>query len=190
MAQTYSVETQSNEAFVRFFRKAAELRSAATGWVAFLAPPLTRLVVGQTFFLTGRGKLMNFDRTVDFFTSLGLPFPAVNAGLVAGLETIGGICLMLGLMTRFFSTGLAISMTVALLTADRQNFVDALPGDLTNVAPVPLLLFLTWMIGYGPGLISLDRLVTKFILGRFWKHGRSARTAVESGSAQAFGDSR
>src|SRR6266853_1047240 len=45
-----------------------------TGSLAFVAPLLTRLVLGEAFFLTGRGKLENFDRTVSFFSDLGVPF--------------------------------------------------------------------------------------------------------------------
>src|SRR5262249_35477877 len=65
--------------------------------LAFLPPLLTRLVIGQAFFFTGRGKLENFDRTVGFFASLGIPFPALNAAFVSRLEFYGGMLLLVGL---------------------------------------------------------------------------------------------
>src|SRR5262245_7355887 len=88
-----------------------------------IAPLLTRLVLGHAFILTGLGKWKNFDRTADFFGTLGIPAPRVNAGFVATLELVGGACLVLGLGTRIFSLLLAASLTVALMTADRQDFV-------------------------------------------------------------------
>jgi hypothetical protein len=50
-------------------------------------------------------------------------------------------------------------MVVALLTADRESFVNSLGSDLTSVAPVPMLLFLIWLLLYGPGKVSLDHLI-------------------------------
>ncbi len=38
--------------------------------------------MGQALFLTGRGKLENFPRTVEFFTGPGLPMPELNAAFV------------------------------------------------------------------------------------------------------------
>ena len=78
--------------------------------LAFIAPLATRIVLGLAFFQTGTGKFQNFERTVGFFDSLGLPFPAFNAGLVASMETVGGILLIVGLFTRFFASGLSITM--------------------------------------------------------------------------------
>jgi uncharacterized membrane protein YphA (DoxX/SURF4 family) len=53
---------------------------------------LTRHHPGHAFFLTGRGKLANFDNTVEFFASQNIPFPALNAAFVSRLEYYGGIC--------------------------------------------------------------------------------------------------
>ena len=53
-------------------QRAALLGLKVAAGLAFLAPLVTRLVVGQAFFLTGRGKWQHFDNTVTFFTELGL----------------------------------------------------------------------------------------------------------------------
>ncbi len=129
--------------------------------ISWLAPLLTRLVFGITLFGTGKGKLANFDKTVSFFTDLGIPFPAANAGFVSSLEMIGGIFLVLGLLTRPFALALMSTMVVALLTADRQSFIDNLGGDLTTVTPVPFFLALLWLLCYGPGIVSLDAFLFK-----------------------------
>ena len=84
--------------------------------------------MGQAFFLTGRGKLENFPRTVEFFTNLGIPMPELNAAFVSRLEFYGGMLLIVGLATRLVAAGLASTMVVALMTADKQTLLDALRG--------------------------------------------------------------
>ena len=148
-------------------QRAATVGLKVAGTLSFLAPLLTRLVIGQAFFFTGRGKLQNFDGTVQFFASLGIPFPALNAAFVSRLEYYGGILLILGLATRLVALGLGSTMVVALLTADRQVFLDALRGVgedvLADITPFAYLLFLLWLILFGPGPVSLDRLVARWI---------------------------
>jgi putative oxidoreductase len=144
------------------------LRVAAA--LSFLAPLLTRLVVGQAYFFTGRGKLQNFENTVGFFSELGIPFPAANAAFVSRLEYYGGMLLIAGLLTRVVALGLAGSMVVALMTADKETFVAALMGrgdaSLTDIAAFVYLLFLVWLILFGPGPISLDALLARFFRRR------------------------
>ncbi len=137
-------------------RRGLRTASALTAALQFTAPLLTRLMVGVTFFYTGQGKLQNLERTTSFFPDLGIPFPAANALFISTLELVGGICLMLGLGTRIFAALLSSSMVVALLTADKSNFVGKFPAELTDVAPVVLLLFLIWLVLYGPGRASVD----------------------------------
>lgn len=131
--------------------------------LAFVAPLATRLVIGWAFHQTGNGKLEHFDRTVDFFTNLNIPMPRANAWFVSWLEYAGGIAIMLGLLTRLVSFLLAGSMVVALLTADRVAFLTALKGSsdsgLTDVTAFVFLLFLSWLVLYGPGLVSVDALL-------------------------------
>ncbi len=59
---------------------------AAARRLSFLVPLATRLVIGLAFVHTGLGKWRHLGRTTDFFASLGLPLPALNAGLVATME--------------------------------------------------------------------------------------------------------
>lgn len=131
------------------------------GFLSFLPPLLTRLLIGWAFHLTGHGKLVNFDRTVSFFSDLGLPFPRVNAGFIGSLEFVGGLCVILGLGTRIFAFLLSCTMVVALLTADRENFLKNFPNGLTDVVPVVYGLFLLWLILLGPGPVSIDYWIRK-----------------------------
>src|SRR5688572_32255160 len=71
-------------------QRAARLGLTAAASAAFIAPLLTRITLGHAFFLTGRGKLANFDTTVEFFASQNIPLPALNAAFVSRLEYYGG----------------------------------------------------------------------------------------------------
>jgi putative oxidoreductase len=139
-----------------------------TAALAFIAPLTTRLVIGLAFFQAGSGKLRNFESVIGFFNSLGIPFPAFNAGLVASMETVGGLMLIVGLFTRFFASGLAITMVVALLTADTADFLAAWSGSSqlspTDVTAFTFLLFLLWLVFYGAGRLSLDVLLQKLLM--------------------------
>ena len=148
-------------------RRPAQFGLKVAAVLSFLAPLLTRLVVGWAFCQTGKGKWEHFDNTVTFFTELGIPFPQANAAFVSSLELVGGFCLILGLFTRLMATGLASTMVVALLTADRERFIGSLSPSsevgTTDISSFVFLLFFLWLALYGPGLISLDKLLAKWL---------------------------
>ena len=155
------MDTVSGEAPPRAtgFWRPFDLAYKLAGNLSWLPPLLTRIVIGQSYFLNGQGKWTNLENVITFFTELGIPGPRANATFVAGLELIGGLCLIVGLGTRVVSLLLSGTMVVALLTADRESFVSAFGSDLTSVTPVPFLLFLIWLLLYGPGKISVDHLI-------------------------------
>ncbi|HEY5908591.1 MAG TPA: DoxX family protein [Vicinamibacteria bacterium] len=147
--------------------RAARLGLKLAAGLSFLAPLVTRVVVGQAFFLTGRGKWQHFDNTVTFFTELGLPYPELNAAFVASLELVGGVCLILGLLTRLVASGLLATMAVALATADKERFIGSLhpaseigPADISAFV---FLLFFLWLALHGPGAVSLDALLKRWL---------------------------
>src|SRR5215831_5222768 len=53
--------------------------------LSWVGPLAVRLSLGDVFLGTGWGKLHNLGQVTSFFTELGIPFPGVNAALVAGL---------------------------------------------------------------------------------------------------------
>src|SRR5207245_2272454 len=67
-------------------------------------------------FLTGKAKLSNIGKVIDFFTSLGVPAPSLNAYMVSSLECFGGLFLIIGLASRPLALAIVISITVAYLT--------------------------------------------------------------------------
>src|SRR5262249_36764775 len=85
-----------------------------------------RLAWGIEFFVSGQGKLKNHSDIVDFFASLHIPFPDLNAWFVGGLELTGGVLLILGFLSRPIGLLLAVNMTVAYLAvdSDRELFLN------------------------------------------------------------------
>jgi putative oxidoreductase len=152
---------------VAAIRRARGLALRVAALLAFLPPLVTRLVMGQAFYQTGSGKLRNFDRTVSFFADLGIPMPELNAAFVSRLEFYGGLFLIVGLLTRLFAAGLLSTMVVALATADKQSFLEALRGSgdsgLTDVVPFVYLIFLLWLVIAGPGKLSLDAIGARLL---------------------------
>jgi putative oxidoreductase len=133
---------------------------------AKLCSPLllaVRLYWGWQFVQTGWGKLHNQAKIIDFFTSLNIPFPALNAHFVSGLEFFGGILLILGLFSRPVAFLLTGSMFVAYWTADHDALVSIFsnPGKFYGADPYTFLFAAIMVLAFGPGLFSLDALIEK-----------------------------
>lgn len=124
---------------------------------------ILRLYWGWQFFLTGRGKLMNLDRTTGFFESLHIPFPHLNAWIVGLTECIGGLLLLAGLGSRPIAALLAFDMIVAYLTADidKVKHIFSDPDKFLSADPFLFMLACFIVLAFGPGVFSLDWLIGK-----------------------------
>jgi putative oxidoreductase len=124
-----------------------------------------RLYFFWQLFLTGKGKLSNIPKVIDFFTGLGIPAPSVNAYFVSSLECFGGLLLIIGLASRPIALMIVVSMCVAYLTADFQAvtriFSD--PDKFVKADPFPFLLTALIVLAFGPGLLSIDALLKRVI---------------------------
>lgn len=124
---------------------------------------IIRLYWGWQFFLTGKGKLMNLDRTAGFFADLHIPMPKLNALMAGSTECFGGLLLLLGLFSRVVTVPLIFTMIVAYLTADFdkvQHIFDK-PDAFVTAAPF-LFLYTTVIVWlFGPGAFSLDAMIAK-----------------------------
>jgi len=136
----------------------------AASWLQSPLLLAVRLYWGWQFFQTGWGKLGNLAKVVDFFTSLGIPFPAVNAYFVSGLECVGGILLFVGLGSRLIALPLAFDMVVAYLTADREGLqaIFSDPAKFYNADPFTFLMASLIVLAVGPGAFSLDYLIGRW----------------------------
>jgi putative oxidoreductase len=128
---------------------------------------LIRLYWGWQFFLSGKGKLMDLAKPTQYFESLGIPFPHVQAILAACTECFGGLLLLAGLATRLISVPLMILLTTAYLTADfdrvRAIFTD--PDKFVTADEFLFLFAVVIVFVFGPGAFSVDALI-----GRYSKH--------------------
>ena len=127
-----------------------------TDW---LPPLLARLVLAIIFIQSGWGKLHNLSNVIEFFKTLGIPAPSLQAPFVAGVEFFGGILVLVGLLTPLAAFLLACTMVVAILTA-RLGDVHTI-GGLANLAEVSFLVMLLWLVWEGAGKISLDYLLQR-----------------------------
>ena len=127
---------------------------------------LLRLLYGGQFVMTGHGKLVNLERTTQFFTELGIPAPGFHALLVGSIEMVGGALLVAGLGTRLAAIPLSVSMVVAYLTAHRDEAFLSI-DDFTSQAPYQFLLACLILLAFGPGRVALDALVARVLSRRF-----------------------
>lgn len=118
-----------------------------------------RLVVAYGFYNPAMMKWADINSVADWFGSIGIPFPLLNAYMAATTEIVGVVLLTLGLLTRAISIPLIVVMIVAIVTVHLPNGFSA--G--TNGFEIPLyyMLFLFVFLTNGAGKFSLDRLIFK-----------------------------
>ncbi|MBI3767995.1 MAG: DoxX family protein [Deltaproteobacteria bacterium] len=116
-------------------------------------PLLLRVVLGAIFIAHGlqkvSGDMHDFIRTVDH---LGFPVPVLFAWAAALSEFLGGICVLVGLFTRWAALAIAIVMTVAVTKVHlHEGLILGYEYPLTLLA-VAVAIMLT-----GAGPASLDK---------------------------------
>ena len=121
---------------------------------------LLRVMVGIVFLMHGGQKLFvfRFHGVAGMLTSLHVPFPAVFSVVLTLVEFLGGLALVLGLMTRLAAVLLVIDMAAAIFSVHLKSgffmpngFEYALTLLVAN-----LCLALT-----GPGPASIDEMIEK-----------------------------
>jgi putative oxidoreductase len=119
---------------------------------------VVRLYWGWQFMQTGWGKLHNIQHVIGFFTSLNIPAPALNAYFVSGMEFVGGILLIVGVISRLTALLLAIDMIVAYITTDTEALraIISDPGKLYADAAYTFLFASLLILIFGPGRFALD----------------------------------
>ena len=127
--------------------------------IAWLAPLFARLVVGWVFLWSGWGKLQNLKLVTDNFVDWGIPAPHLLGPFVSGIEFVGGLFLLLGLLTRISAGALGITMIVAIKSAKWAD-VDSLETLLGFDETEYLALFL-WLAIAGAGKVSIDHFLER-----------------------------
>lgn len=120
---------------------------------------LARLIIGFVFIESGWGNLSHIEKVIDYFTSLGIPAPHLQAPFVASVELLGGLAIFLGIGTRLASIPLIGIMVVALVTAKREDITEL--NSLFGLSEFLYIALLIWLITNGAGALSLDRIIKK-----------------------------
>jgi putative oxidoreductase len=125
---------------------------------------VTRLYFFWQLFQDGQGKLNNLAKVSEYFATLGIPLPTLNAWITGIIEIFASLLLIIGLATRPAALLVFGVMTVAYLTGDRdavlQVFSD--PDQFVKAAPFPYFVMALVLFFAGPGWISVDKLLSRF----------------------------
>jgi uncharacterized membrane protein YphA (DoxX/SURF4 family) len=138
---------------------------------------LVRVLVGAVFLAEGIQKfLYPAEMGVGRFVKIGIPAPEIMAPLVGVAETVCGILIILGLLTRLASAIMFINISVALLSTKvpillghsfgpfslpklpRYGFWSAVHEARTDAC---MWLGSLFLIIVGAGLLSADALLTR-----------------------------
>jgi len=128
-----------------------------TDTVDWLPGLISRLTIGGIFIQTGWGKITHLDKVINFFTSLGIPAPRLQAPFVASVELGCGTLVLLGLATRVASLPLIGTMIVAILTVRIKEVRDY--SDFLSMPEYLYIVLLVWLIVKGAGSLSIDRIL-------------------------------
>jgi len=148
-------------------------------WVPPLSAPrstvLIRSMAGAVFLWEGVLKFVYTNQGIGRFTKLGFPLPELTAHFVAGLEIVGGILLIAGLLTRVTAIPFVVEMVVAILSTKITLYLGTSPLALPPVPPqigiwavlhevrseYAQLMSVLFLLAVGPGPWSVDALVAR-----------------------------
>lgn len=122
-----------------------------------LALFLSRLTIAYGFYGPAMTKWRDIDAVAQWFGSIGIPFPTINAYMAATTEITGVVLLTLGFLTRLISIPLIVVMIVAIITVHLPNGFAA--GDNGFEIPFYYMMFLLLFLTDGAGGFSLDRVI-------------------------------
>jgi putative oxidoreductase len=126
-----------------------------------IAYTLVRVIVGFILLMHGWLKVGTFGLAgvSGFMAKMGLEPATAFAVAAMVLETIGGICIIIGLFTRFFAAALAIELGIAFLAVHLNAGFWVDKGGFEYVLLLGIVLFAIAIRGGGP--YSVDRMIGK-----------------------------
>lgn len=121
--------------------------------------PMIRIALGAILFMHGWGKWNAGTARIGnaFATNYGLP--SVFAYPALFLETVGAICIVVGLFTRFFAAAIAIELLIAMYAAHWAKGFSVGGGGYEYVLFLGIVTFAVALRGGGP--YSVDRMIGK-----------------------------
>ena len=110
-----------------------------------------RLTAGAIFVAFGIGKFLAYDTELASFESYGLPWPEGFVIAVSVIEVVGGLALILGLLTRLVAFVLAGNMAGAIVVSGIGE------GETISLTLAPVLLVaMLVLLRIGPGERALS----------------------------------
>jgi putative oxidoreductase len=126
-----------------------------------VAETFTRIVVGAMFLMhvSVKFKVGAAAVAANVFAKNGIEPALAWTYFIMFVELVGGVCLIIGLFTRFVAAALAIEMLVALLAVHLAKGYAAGSGGYEYVLLIGAVCFVFAIRGGGP--YSVDRLLGK-----------------------------
>ncbi len=126
-----------------------------------LALLFLRLILAYGFWEPAKTKWADINSVAEWFGSIGIFAPKLNAYMAASTEMAGVFMLALGLGTRIISFPLIVTMLVAIKTVHWANGFPA--GDNGYEIPLYFMLMLIVTLTFGSGKISVDHFIKKYL---------------------------
>jgi putative oxidoreductase len=117
---------------------------------------LLRLILAYGFYGPAMQKWDDIGAVAEWFGSIGIPLPTLNAYMAASTEMTGVILLTLGLAVRYISVPLMFVMVVAITTVHLGNGFSA--GDNGFEIPLYYMLMLFVLVTHGGGKFGIGYL--------------------------------
>lgn len=119
--------------------------NALTPYAAFFM----RLAVGGVFLIHGIAKFeRGIGATAQMLSNIGFPFATVFALTLITIETVGAICVLLGILTRAWAATMAVVMVVAIVAVK-------IPGGRSWELEALLLAGAVTLVALGDGPLSI-----------------------------------
>ena len=124
-----------------------------------LALLILRVVLGIIMIYHGWPKLTNLGGTIEGFTGMGIPLPALSAFFSMVSEFFGGLLLLVGAFTDIAGLLVAIDMAGAILFVHAKNGFSVSEGGFEW--PLALLAMGLAIALAGPGRYAVGRPATR-----------------------------
>jgi len=113
-----------------------------------------RLILAYGFYEPAMMKWKDISSVAEWFGSMGIPLPTLNAYMAASTELAGVFLLTFGLLTRLISIPLIVVMIVAITTVHLSNGFSS--GNNGFEIPLYYMLMLLVLVAHGAGKFSVD----------------------------------
>ena len=114
---------------------------------------ILRVVLGIIMVYHGWPKLTNLGGTIQGFTGMGIPLPALSAVLATVAEFGGGLLLLLGVLTDIAGLLFALEMLAAIILVHAKNGFAVNEGGVEW--PLALMAMALAIALAGPGRFSV-----------------------------------